>query len=506
MRHLIAISALFFVTLAILSTPAQGAPPAADADAIDRYVRDQMDGSRIPGVSIAIVEGARIVHARGYGNDGRGHDVSADTPFWIGSNTKSFTALATMQLVEAGKIDLDAPVTRYLPDFTIADRDAAARMTVRHLINQTSGFSRQSGIEPLLEEKVQSIQAMVADLKDARLNRPVGSTFEYSNVNSVVLGAIIEAVTGEKWGAYIQRQVFEPLGMRNSYTSLDEARENGLTAVHKYWFGYPVKTDGTFLPGLAPTGSIYASANDMARYLSLYLQGGVYNGQRLLSAAGIQDMLTPETNQTTKSLQSHKFSYYYGRGWFVGEFGAAKDARWHLGNLPYFTSWMVLLPETDQAVVVMINAGSQFEIAGANGVMSRIPVGVVDILRGQQPPAGTGMTRFFLVFDVIVAAIVAAQLWSLVSLARQPRHSYGALAYLPFLWELGLAIALLLGVPKVLGLTWRQAFSSIPDLTLVLLAVSLLWMTTGLVRLYKLASAHPSRRRQTVHRVAPARH
>jgi CubicO group peptidase (beta-lactamase class C family) len=275
--------------------------------------------------------------------------------------------------------------------------------------------------------------------------------------------------------------------MRNSYTSLDEAREHGLTAVHKYWFGFPIETDGEYPPGLAPTGSIYASASDVARYLSMYLQGGAFEGKRLLSKAGIDAMLSVETNQISRSLQSHEFSYGYGRGWFVGEFGAAKDARWHLGNLPYFTAWMVLLPETNQAVVVLINAGSQFEIAGANEVMSRIPIGVVNILRGEEPPTGAGMARFFLIFSAFAIAIVAAQTWSLLRLARRPLEQVrGVLAYVPFAWEAGAGAALLLGTPAVFGMSWQHSLQSIPDLTLVLLTVSLLWLATAVIRTTKL--------------------
>jgi len=496
LSSLVAIAVLAVSLASTAPTEAKPVQSSTDFEAVDRYVRDQMDGSRIPGVSIAVVDGDRVLHARGFGNDGRGNYVTADTPFWIGSNTKSFTALATMQLVEAGKIDLDAPVQRYLPDFTIADKDAASRMSVRHLLNQTSGFSRQTGIEPLLEGKVQSIEEAVADLRNVKLDRPVGSTLEYSNVNSVILGQIIETVTGIKWSAYVEKNILQPLGMSHSYTSLDEARRHGLTAVHKYWFGFPFKTEGSYLPGLAPTGSIYASVSDMARYMSMYLRGGLGPNTRLLSEDGIRDMLTPETNQVTKMLQGEELSYYYGRGWFVGKFGAADDARWHLGNLPYFTAWMVLLPESNQAVVVLINAGSQFEVAGANQVMSRIPIGIVNILRGQEPPSGTGMARFFLVFDAIVTALVALQVWSLLRLAQRPAVLPGMLGYAPLAWELGLATALLLGVPKVLAMSWRDAYSSIPDLTLVLLTLPLLWLATGFLRVVKLGIAYTSGRHE----------
>jgi CubicO group peptidase (beta-lactamase class C family) len=114
---------------------------SAPYDTIDAYVEEQMRRLKIPGVSLAIIEGDKIVHLRGFGRSRLGGEApTPQTPFFIGSLTKSFTALAVMQLVEAGKIELDAPVQRYLPWFRVADPAASAQITVRHLLNQTSGL------------------------------------------------------------------------------------------------------------------------------------------------------------------------------------------------------------------------------------------------------------------------------------------------------------------------------------------------------------------------------
>ena len=121
---------------------------SADAayEAIDAYVAGQLRRLNIPGAALAIVEGDRIVHLRGFGQARPGGAApTPQTPFALGSTTKSFTALAVMQLVEAGKVELDAPVQRYLPWFQVADPQASAQMTVRHLLNQTSGMSALAG-------------------------------------------------------------------------------------------------------------------------------------------------------------------------------------------------------------------------------------------------------------------------------------------------------------------------------------------------------------------------
>jgi hypothetical protein len=184
-------------------------------------------------------------------------------------------------------------------------------------------------------------------------------------------------------------------------------------------------------------------------------------------------------------------------GWFVGPFGAQDDARWHLGELPSFNAWMVLLPESDRAVIVLTNAGSQLPLAGANEVMSRIPIGVVNLLDGQSPPTGSSLTRFYLVFNAIVAAIVALQLLALWRLARRPTPSLRVRALLPLVWEFALPALILLGVPGATGMSWRAAFMSMPDLTLVLLVIAGLWLITGLLRAGRIADDLAGRRSAT---------
>lgn len=467
-------------------------PLVADGDRFDRidaYVRDEMTDARLPGVSIAIVEGGEIVHARGFGDDGRGQDVTADTPFWIGSNTKSMTALAVMQLVEGGHVELDAPIQEYLPEFRVADAGASARITVRHLLNQTSGIARVDGLRAVLEGDDETTAQVVAGMQDLELNRPVGEAFEYANLNSVVLGLLVERITEQSWPDYVEGSIFSPLGMSRTFTSRERAAQHGLTATHRSAFGFPIRSDGRHLEGLAPSGYVYSTANDMARYLAMYLRGGVLDGRRVLSEAGIGAMLTPATNERTFPLQSQSFTAAYGAGWFVGPFGAAGDARWHQGSLPHFTAWTALLPDSDQAVVVMLNAGNQFEFGGANGAWSRIPQGVANLLRDADPPTGVGATRFFIVFDTLVALAVVAQAWAFVRAARRrPAPSAPSLrTAAPLIWELVVAPLLLIGYPAVMGgLGWGPAFAVVPDLSLTVLVVASLAVATGLVRVLRM--------------------
>jgi CubicO group peptidase (beta-lactamase class C family) len=472
-------------------------PSSIDTAAIDQYVQDQMDGSNIPGVAIAIVEGDEIRYAQGYGSAGNDRDVTTQTPFPVGSLVKSFTAVAVMQLAEAGKLDLDQPVTTYLPWFQVGDGTESPAITLRHLLNQTSGLSRETGIEPLYEQRARTLEEVVRDLQGEELNRPVGETYEYSNANFSTLALVIETVAGQPFGDYLNEHILGPLGMVNSSAVEDATRAN-MTSQYQYWFGRAVEVDDPWLPERFPGEYLIASAEDMARYAAMYLNGGA----AIVTPESIDQMLTPATNESTRQLLSTDFTFRYGMGWFVGSFGAEENAVWHLGELPYFNAWTVILPESDRAVVVMINAGSQMELFDANEVMSRIPIGVVNILGGQAPPAGIGLTRFYIYFDLIVLAVVAVQLWALTRLVRcrmtpvsMPKT---VLLAAPMVWEIGLGLGLLLGYQTLLGMSIRGSFLAFPDLSIALLTIGALWLITGLARILRLGQKVAADRHSTI--------
>src|SRR5215218_6743941 len=209
---------------------------------IDAHIERQIDRLNVPGTALAIAEDDKIVHPRGFGEARSGGEApTPQTPFFIGSLTKSFTALAVMQLVEDGKVELDAPVQRYLPWFRVADPQSSAQMTVRHLLNQTSGLPTSSGEIQLadFDDRPGATERQARALSMLELTRPVGSTCEYSNMNYNLLGLIIEAASGESYEAYIQDHIFTPLDMSHTYTSQGLAKQNGLAVGHQYWFAIP---------------------------------------------------------------------------------------------------------------------------------------------------------------------------------------------------------------------------------------------------------------------------
>jgi CubicO group peptidase (beta-lactamase class C family) len=234
------------------------------------------------------------VHLRGFGRaDEGGRAATPQTPFFIGSNSKSFTALAVMQLAEAGKVDLDAPVQRCIPWFRVADPEASALITVRHLLNQTSGLTERAGRAATLTAGMHPLEPAVRALATTGLARPPGTAFEYSNLNYTTLGLVVEMAGGEPFDAYLNRHIFEPLTMHHTYTAIQDARRHGLASGNRYWFGFPVAFDAPGHGGTVPAGGIISTTEDMSRYLAMYQDGRRYHGQVVLSPAGITQMMQP---------------------------------------------------------------------------------------------------------------------------------------------------------------------------------------------------------------------
>ena len=296
-------------------------PPAARAQglsperlAVDRFIESQMDRHRIPGVALVVVEDGRVTYATGYGTAGGGRPMTAGTPMSIGSITKSFTAVAILQLVEEGRIDLDAPVRTYLPWFRVADDAASDSITVRHLLQHRSGLS-EFGYNRVHPPDT-TLEQGVRDLRDARLTAPVGTTYQYFSPNYQALALIIETVTGQTYGAYVAEHIFAPLRMTRSYASQVEAQAAGMAQGHSKLFGYPLARDHPFRQYVLGAGYLVSTARDLSHLLVALGNDGVFEGVRILAPASVALMRLPvdEQGDTTTGL-AWGSRRYHGATW-----------------------------------------------------------------------------------------------------------------------------------------------------------------------------------------------
>jgi len=463
---------------------ATGAPTATpDFAAIDKFVEAEMDAQRIPGLALGIVEDDRIVHVRGFGKaDPSGRAVSPQTPFIIGSLSKSVTALAIMQLVEARKVELDAPVQRYIPWFRVADESASAQITVRHLLNQTSGLSTKAGrsFQGSGDTSDRALERAVRKLSTVQLTKPVGATHQYSTINYSVLGLIVQTVSGQSYERYIQAHIFGPLKMRHSFTSEAEAEPQGLATGHHYWFGRPAAADLPYNRGLLPAGYLISSAEDMAHYLIAQLNKGTYGGAAVLSPSGTAELHRPAvpTPETDTS---------YGMGWFIGPVNGI-PAVFHQGETFNYHANIVLIPGSQRGVVVLMNAENSLDLF-LRGRMGTVSEGVASLLEGREPPSPPSNTGIFIAYAALLGVIVlqvGVMIRSAAALRRRRvptgRFGWKARTAVALALNLGLALLVLVLLPKQFGVPLLTLAQGLPDLAYVLLVSGVVALGWGILR------------------------
>jgi CubicO group peptidase (beta-lactamase class C family) len=461
----------------VLATPA----PAAD---IDGYLREHREQHRIPGLAYAVVTPDRIVQQGAWGVDGAGAAVTAYTPFLIGSVSKPFTATAVMRLAEAGRLGLDDPVRRHLPWFRLADASAAERITVRHLLNHTSGLPRWASRTDRFDNSPDGLARSVRDLATVRPESTPGAVHQYSDANYMVLGALVETVTGQAFGTALHQQVLDPLDMTRCAATADEAQRIGLSAGHRYWFGRPRRFDAGYDTSGVPYGYLAASLDDLTRFVSANLDGG----RRLLSTASIAAMHTGRTDAGSAGR--------YGLGWRESRLdGVGARIVWHAGATPGYFAHVVVAPESGLGVVVLANSYSY----AMDGTLADMAFTVARMAHGAGPGAPAAadpvLTASSYGLVALAAILLIAVAWSARRLVRPsgrtlPRRRRIVAAA----WVAGCATLAggVLAVPAAMGGDLGLALLWAPDIGWTIVAVLVL---TGILMLLRVGTALRTARR-----------
>lgn len=343
------------------------AEPAADLDEatvakIDTIVEQVMTDKQVPGAAVGVVKDGELVYAEGFGVTRLGGDtpVTPDSVFFMASIAKSVTGMAIMQLVEDGKIDLDAPVTDYLPYFTLAD-PAAQEITIRQLLSHASGMAdygdwmadvvdeNQSTDDGALEEYVRSFS-------DGTLLFPPGEGWSYSNSGFDTLGDVIAKVSGQSFEAYVQEHILTPLGMADSTFLLSDVDPAALVAPHT-WDKDGQAVAQSFYPYLrkhGPSATLFSSVNDMARFAAANMNHGEMEDARVLPDAAYVDMWSPQVASTWAEMFGPQVTDY-GLGWWVGT-SNGQSIIGNYGAEAGFQSHLGMFPDKDFAVIAMVNA------------------------------------------------------------------------------------------------------------------------------------------------------
>lgn len=464
---------LFFLLFALFpaftSVKAESSP---DYSALDAYLKEQVRKNRMPGLAAAVIQDGQVVFLKGYG-------VDPQAQFVLGSTTKSFTALAIMQLVEAGKLELDAPVQQYIPWFRVADPQASAQITIRHLLNQTSGLV--ATLDPGAEKFYSSLEEQVRALSNARQADEPGQSYRYFNQNYRVLGLLIEEASQQSYADYLRDHIFTPLGMTNTVT--DPSSATRMAQAYTQVFSFPAPAIQPFHADALPSGYLISNAEDSARYLAALLAGGEYAGQQII---------TPETLNLMFSAPAGVDSAY-GMGWMViddDELGG--KAYYHNGALDCFASDFLMMPERGMGLVLLYNQNSLFSMLT---VHEQVLVGTVEILMGE-PVTSSGAVWPGRVLAGIVILDLLNHLrlfWQLPAwtarFSRQPVWRRAALAAA----EIAFPLAIVIWLPGIIVSTfgeaggWVDIYTVLPDVVVWILAGCLLTLVRGLTRMLIIA-------------------
>ena len=440
---------------------------------IDTYVHQQMKRDSIPGVAVAIVKEGQPIHLKGYGQANKqGDAVTPETQFILGSMSKSFTALAIMQQIEAGHLEPEAPVVDYLPWFSVGGNQSSSDITLAMLLNHTSGIPDKG---PLVGRKEVSLEEHVRALAQQSLSHTPGSHYHYASQNYQVLGLILEKVTGQSFGAYVTENIFMPMEMYKSHTSPALAASN-LATGHQYVFGYPMARSLPYESGRLPTAMLISSAEDLSKYMLTMMKTD--NGHEKIH-------LTQDNHETLFQATAMGENHGYAMGWRISETDANGPLVSHGGVLPNYRGKMQMLPEKQIGVVVLTN------ISGVYGRVSshKMADDLIRLVQDQKPPRDFnffGHSLFVRLLTLFILFNVLKDVITLLDRRRSPlenqghKHYFSFRAMLKSIMDMLWPFAIIFGVQMLMDITPRQMYQSAPDIFLGLIAVGILTLSMGI--------------------------
>jgi CubicO group peptidase (beta-lactamase class C family)/dienelactone hydrolase len=335
--------------------------PSIDSNHWQQRLAELAERHRVPGATLGILrlsDGADdelVEAAYGVLNRETGVETTTDSVFQIGSITKVWTATVAMQLVDEGKLDLDAPVVDVLPELQLGDPEVAKQVTMRQLLTHTSGIDGDIFTDTGRGDD--AIEKYVAQLAEAAQNHPIGATWSYCNSGYTIAGRVIEKITGGTWDAAMRERLFTPLGLQRTGTLPEEA------LLYRAAVGH-VGDDNDRAPAwvlprsAAPAGLINSSAADVLAFARMHLSGGIAaDGTRVLS------------EESAAAMQSHQADlpekHTLGDSWGIGWIRFGWDGRrlvGHDGNTLGQAAFLRLLPDAGLAVTLLTNGGSALDL------------------------------------------------------------------------------------------------------------------------------------------------
>ena len=375
---------------------------------LEQFIFQKMTASGIVGLSIATIRNGEINYQRGFGfrDFEKGTSATPGTIYCIGSVTKSFTALAVMQLCEAGKLSLDDPVEKWLK-FT--ERPMGEKILIRHLLSHSSGLSALGYAEATLSaitdtpdlwlpiSNAEDLLVFMRGAEEWTISKP-GERHAYLNEGYILLGAVIEKASGKSYAEYVKEHILTPLHMFRSSLLEDEIKDdedlavpyvtnrNGGKVATRYPYGQMISD-----------GGLMSNALDMSNYLKMLLNEGKFDGRQLANTDSVRQMVTPKVRMVETPINSEDYRHY-GYGLRIKENFLGKTLIQHSGSVFGSSAYINFIPEANVGVVILANGGYFLEDMGeyaAALLLERDPMEIPALKRGRILDSLTGTYKTF---------------------------------------------------------------------------------------------------------------
>jgi len=345
------------------------------------FVQKEMKKNAVTGLSVALLDDQQVIWSEGFGfaDKEAGIRAETDTIYRVGSVSKLFTTLAALQLSEQGKLELDKPLSTYIPDFSIRSRFAGAKaITPRSIMTHHSGIPSDR-LQGMWTKKPLPIADLPHLISDDYAAFPPYTIYSYSNLGMSLLGLAVQNASGREFSSHVQQTILNPLGMNSSYfsSSIDTTPPASKAYLNGDEEKEPMLRD-------IPAGGLNASVRDMSRFIRMVLAGGTLDGQRLIREETLHEMLRPQNR--TIPLDGN---FPIGLGWMLSGLGSINIANagtvaHHGGSTIYHRAQLIVLPDVKLGVVVLSNSGSAGK--AVNDIATEALKLAVEIKTGRKQP------------------------------------------------------------------------------------------------------------------------
>ncbi|MDN9008815.1 cyclic peptide export ABC transporter [Brevibacillus laterosporus] len=331
---------------------------------IEEFITKQMNTAEIPGLQVIIVEKDKTIYQKGFGYADilSNKPVTNETLFELGSNSKAFTGLAILELADKGLIDLNDPVTKYLPWLNLSYKGKIQPITIRQFLYHTSGVPVKSiGFLPEGNEE-DALEKTVRTLLSQELNREPGTKYEYATINYDVLGLVIEKVSKQSFETYIKQNILHPLELSHTYVGEQNADQTQKATGYKIGFTEPQHYNPPSFRGNTPAGYLISNGVDMARWMKIQIGAtgtGSFNLDLIKASHEPDRKVKPSSNGSS-----------YAAGWEVYQSGDGEIS--HSGSNPTFSSFIVIRPTEQIGVAVLANMNSNYTVNIGQGIMNML--------------------------------------------------------------------------------------------------------------------------------------